>query len=200
VSGGSVKAALRRALLERRAAIDSDLRWRWSAQISAAITASELWKSARTVAAFVGARGEPDTRPILKKTLAARKGLYLPRVVSDTEIDFARVADLSTLVEGKFKLTEPSPVVTSVPLDLAEPELILVPGLAFGSDGSRIGYGRGYYDRVLGKPGGSGASMVGVCFASFLDPVEGAIPTQAHDVRMTHVVTDAGIVVCRVEP
>ena len=71
--------------------------------------------------------------------------------------------------------------------------LIIVPGLAFTRSGYRLGYGGGYYDRLLGQSGL--APTLGACFdALFVDE----IPHEDHDVPVGHLVTESlGVIPCR---
>jgi 5-formyltetrahydrofolate cyclo-ligase len=74
---------------------------------------------------------------------------------------------------------------------------MLVPGLGFGRDGARIGFGAGHYDRALAtRARDSLPVLVGVCFAEFLDPSDRRPPTQAHDVNMDWVLTELGLERC----
>lgn len=67
------------------------------------------------------------------------------------------------------------------------PKVIIVPGLGFSSDGSRLGRGKGFYDRYLES---STAIKIGICFEAQL---EQNIPTDPHDIKMDFVVTDQRI-------
>lgn len=71
------------------------------------------------------------------------------------------------------------------PIEPAAVDLVVVPGLAFTTGGDRLGQGGGWYDRFLSgvRPA---TAVVGVCFD---EQLVDAVPTEPHDVRMTHVVT-----------
>lgn len=73
--------------------------------------------------------------------------------------------------------------------DPREVDVALVPGVAFSSDGARLGHGKGYYDRLLAELRPDAARM-GVTFDALVVP---ALPTTPHDVPMTHLVTETGI-------
>ena len=71
------------------------------------------------------------------------------------------------------------------------PKLLLAPVVGFTADGYRLGYGGGYFDRTLAKLG-AGHAAIGVGFEL------GRLPTihpQPHDIRMSRIVTEAGVVV-----
>ncbi len=194
---GTDKRPLREALLRRRAETSGGDRERWSAAIAGHVTGSAPWHQATAVAAFVGVGSEPDTTQISSAALAAGKRLWLPRVVSKTALDFASVDALEELVAAGFGLREPPRSASGCRLGETGAGLVLVPGLAFGSDGARIGFGRGYYDRALADLGQPRAACVGVCFGAFLDPVEGPIPMGPNDVAVDFVVTEDGLVSTR---
>jgi 5-formyltetrahydrofolate cyclo-ligase len=120
---------------------------------------------------------------------------FLPRLLPFTRFLTTRVnaGHLLTLhdfesatVPNKYGMLEPSAAEPTV--DAALVDAVLVPGLAFGRDGSRLGYGAGFYDRLLPS---LHCPLVGVTREDLL--LE-QIPTEAHDVRMTHLVLETGIV------
>ena len=70
-------------------------------------------------------------------------------------------------------------------LDFSSIDLIVVPGVAFTLDGSRLGRGGGYYDRFLSRPEIQHAATIGICFpCQLLD----RLPVEPHDVRMDHII------------
>src|SRR5208282_3279592 len=90
---------------------------------------------------------EINTYSILEGSLELAKKLYLPKVVKDKNLfHFYPVLDFKTLAKGPFGILEPS---GNKPADWEEIDLVLVPGLAFDRTGNRLGFGKGYYDRVL---------------------------------------------------
>lgn len=182
---------LRRGLRARRAALSVDAVARDGAALCAHVLASDAWASAAVVSAFVGVRGEPPTDALLEAAWAQGKTLVLPRVRGD-DLEFVHVRGRDGLAPARFGLVEPRDP-DARPLVAFAPSLVLVPGLAFGGRGERIGFGRGYYDRALAPLARrDDVRRVGICFASFLDPVEGPIPMATHDVPMHAVVTERG--------
>ncbi|MCP3937101.1 MAG: 5-formyltetrahydrofolate cyclo-ligase [Actinomycetia bacterium] len=81
------------------------------------------------------------------------------------------------------------PTVEARPVDPGTISIALVPGVAFGHDGSRLGHGAGYYDRLLPQLS-TGAFLIGISWsATTVD----ALPMDQHDVHMTHIVTESGV-------
>ncbi|MYC86057.1 MAG: 5-formyltetrahydrofolate cyclo-ligase [Acidimicrobiia bacterium] len=81
------------------------------------------------------------------------------------------------------------PVATAPVVDPSTVAVVLAPGLAFGPDGERLGRGGGYYDRFLPAVP-DGAAIVGVTVSALV--VDG-LPTDSHDVPMTHLATETGV-------
>ncbi len=69
-------------------------------------------------------------------------------------------------------------------------DLILVPGLAFDKSGYRLGYGGGFYDRILGR--GLGLK-IGICLRENLWE---SLPVEPHDERVDYIITEEGVVQC----
>ncbi|MFO7564028.1 MAG: 5-formyltetrahydrofolate cyclo-ligase [Enhygromyxa sp.] len=191
------KQALRKQLLRLRREL-TQIEER-SAALTRHLLEHPLWQSARGVAAFVGVRNEPDTAELLEQSVAAGKVVWLPRLTGPGLMRFWPCADFSTLEPGKMGLREPPIVEEGVvaPGPEHEVDLVLVPGLGFGRDGARIGFGAGHYDRALGtRRGAAKPVLCGVCFSEFLDPFGEQVPMVEHDVPMHYVVTEAGVERC----
>nr|WP_255215998.1 5-formyltetrahydrofolate cyclo-ligase [Pseudenhygromyxa sp. WMMC2535] len=187
---------MRREMLARRRELMMEDLQEASHAMTEAVRAHAWWQEARGVAAFVGVRGEPDTRALLAATLAAGKQLWLPRVLGKGRMCFWQLDELESLQEGRMGLLEPPArgegIQAPGPADGVD--LVLVPGLAFDLRGARLGFGAGHYDRAFGPQREAGEAMAkrcGMCLSPFvLDP--GVIPMQVHDIRMNAVVTEHG--------
>ncbi|AIH03537.1 MULTISPECIES: 5-formyltetrahydrofolate cyclo-ligase [Thermodesulfobacterium] len=117
------------------------------------------------------------------------KKVYLPKTwVQQKKLTFHQVYSFSDLRPGPFGLLEPP--VEHPKIEWEEIELIFVPGLAFDLKGGRIGYGGGFYDRVLFQVKGK---KIGVAF-SF--QVFNKLPLEPHDCKVDFLVTEKGVLVC----
>ena len=163
------KRAVRRAMRARRMALTECARAQAAQDVAGRILAWPVYRAARTVFAYVAARGELDLGPVLCDVLASGR-------------------TLDELAPGTWGLDEPgpdAPVCVPGRIDLA-----LVPGVAFGRDGVRVGQGGGYYDRYL--PGLRGvAAGVGYDFQ-----IVDGLQASAHDVPVAFVATPGGIIRC----
>jgi 5-formyltetrahydrofolate cyclo-ligase len=143
---------------------------------------------ASCIALYAPTHNETDTANILTDAFAAGKRVLYPAVCGDQMV-FRQVEGVECLAEGCFGILEPCPTGCDHQAD--EPDLIVVPGVAFDLSGHRIGYGKGFYDRFLQHPGRK-AHLVGLCHDFQL--IDGAIPAEGHDIRMEIIVTDQRII------
>ncbi|MHC1789228.1 5-formyltetrahydrofolate cyclo-ligase [Solidesulfovibrio sp.] len=182
------KAGLRRAMLARRAALTAADVARASQAAACRVLALPAYGTAREVAAYLPIKNEMDAAIVARQALADGKRLLLPRCRQNAPglLDLGCVSCLSDVVPGRFGLLEPREDVCRSPETFA-PDLILVPGLAFDRRGTRLGFGGGYYDRLLALPMAANAFCVGLAF-SF--QVVAALPADPWDRPVNAVVTD----------
>lgn len=94
-------------------------------------------------------------------------------------------------VPNRFGILEP-PLDQIKPIDPNSVDLFILPGLAFDRRGTRLGYGRGHYDRLLGEISPT-VKKIGVSFGFQIVPV---IPQMPGDVSMDAIVTETGLIPC----
>lgn len=111
--------------------------------------------------------------------LAKSGRLALPKVEGN-DLDLYAVTDLETQLQpSPWGMPEPNPELCK-PLPLIEVTCILVPGLGFDEDLHRIGYGKGYYDRLLEKKHDCPAYGIG-----FQEQyLSGKLPIAPHDLQL----------------
>ncbi len=141
--------------------------------------------------AFYMAKGkEVSLSKAIGKSFEEGIKVYLPKTwLKERRLTFHRVYSFSDLVPGPFGLLEPNPRNEEVHGNALE--VIVVPGLAFDVKGYRLGYGGGFYDRVLKA---TRALKVGVCYSFQL--VE-SLPVEPHDVPVDIIITEDGIIQCQ---
>jgi len=191
VSGGpsldEQKRSLRAAMKAGLAGMASD-RARVSARIVAHLLASDAWREASIVLAFLAMADEPD--------LDALWASAVGRVVTAPAIDWRgggmTPVGISSPDSGvrirSHGVREP---IGGEPLSPDRLDLILVPGLAFDASGGRLGRGGGYYDRFL--PRAEHACRIGVCFAR---QVVERVPAGGDDARVHMLLTENGLRAC----
>jgi 5-formyltetrahydrofolate cyclo-ligase len=180
------KAILRAEALARRDALDLDNRLEWDAEIATRALSLPVWKgSAGPVSAYWPMRSEADPRPILEALHERGLPLCLPAIV-DKRMIFRRWAPYESIVPGGFGTLVPTPAEPEV-----NPAILLVPLAAFDRRGYRIGYGKGYYDRVLAALGPTVSIGIGYA-AQEID----AVPHEPHDRRLDWIVTERETLRC----
>ena len=147
-----------------------------SVQLWAAVAATPEYEAASSVMAFVGCKGEPDTDPFFARLAADGKRLLLPRVEDGT---LAVCEGTGPMMVSAFGVSEP----TGPPLPLSQVGFVIVPGLAFTVGGARLGYGAGFYDRLLPQ---LAVPNAGVCF---IEQLVDELPTEPHDVMLQQVIS-----------
>jgi 5-formyltetrahydrofolate cyclo-ligase len=143
------------------------------------------WKAARHVCTFIGSKpGEVSTMGLIQAALNSGKPVCVPVIDrASKELLLSPVIDAGKLVRGHYDILEPenSPRLAPGSLDW---DLALVPGVAFGRDGGRIGFGKGYYDRLL-----SARTTLRIALA-FSFQVLDTVPTLPHDIPVDIIVTE----------
>jgi 5-formyltetrahydrofolate cyclo-ligase len=184
----SAKEALRRRILAARAAIAPPHRAAACAAISRRLKDHPQYAAARTVSGYSSFGSEFDTAEFLADALRTGKRLVLPRIDrAARRLDFHLVTSLGCLIPGTWGILEPDPVQCPR-VDPREIEFMLVPGVAFTRECERLGYGGGFYDRVL-------AQLRPECrtvSAAFSVQVVDWLPTGPGDRKVDAVITESG--------
>jgi 5-formyltetrahydrofolate cyclo-ligase len=183
------KAVLRRRMRQARAAIPEDERARRSSLIEDRLFALPEMTPARTVLIFYSFGTEVGTRSITERARADGKRVLLP-YLDRSVMEAAEFERDDELVQAWYGAREPA---RRTPVDPAEIDLLVAPGLAFDRAGGRLGYGGGHYDRYLGRVGQE-AIRVGIGFAVQLVD---AVPRTTSDERVHLVVTEDEVIDCR---
>jgi 5-formyltetrahydrofolate cyclo-ligase len=176
------KQEIRGRALARRAAL-RDAVAELSRRLAERFVASIPLPSAAVVSAYVAIGDEADPTPLLKLLRDKGHKIVLPRVTGrGRALDF-HVWDMgATLVPGGFGLSEPSAEWPKI-----DPDVLVVPLLAFDASGYRIGYGAGFYDRTLAKLRAS-RNVTAVGFA-FAEQEFAPLPHDDKDERLDWIVT-----------
>jgi 5,10-methenyltetrahydrofolate synthetase len=190
IAGGALreaKRALRERILRARDALSAELRAEASAAIAKTLAARPDFIAARVVLLTLPFGSEWDSRLLLASVLERGKTAAVPRVNLERRmLDIHAVCDLAReVLPGYRGIPEPSAECPPVPLALID--WVLVPGVAFDVRGHRIGYGGGYYDRLLPTLPRSASRVAGAFELQIVDEV----PTAPHDFALDAIVTES---------
>ena len=146
-------------------------------------------RRAATVAAYVSVGSEPGTGILLEALLAQHRRVLLPVVRPDLDLDWAPHEGSAALASGPRGLLQP----TGEPLGVdavAGADVVLVPGLAAGPAGERLGRGGGCYDRALARLAPDAFS----CLLLHDGETGRDVPVAPHDRPVAAAVTPSGVV------
>ena len=164
---------------------------RLSALVQRRFIASGFFGPARRLALYSSFRNEPLTDAIFIEAIKLGKEVFFPRVAGEgggrsRHLVFHRVLRLKDMAPGSYEISEPFAHEEAAPSGGFD--LICVPGAAFDKKGTRLGYGKGYYDRAL-----EGAARPIVALAYEFQIWKEEIPTEPHDIPVAAIVTEERI-------
>jgi len=180
---------MRARILAARDALSPQARAEADRRIANYLAQLPEYQDARTLLITLNFGSEVSTGLIGEMALASGKTLLAPRVNSATKmLDLYEIRDLAAdLASGLWGIPEPRPLACR-PASADEIDWVLVPGIAFDRFGGRLGYGGGYYDRLLPllPPGVPNAA------AAYSLQLVDRVPHGRHDLRIKTLVTDTG--------
>ena len=142
------------------------------------------------IAVFIPLPGEPDIWTPSQQLIARQAArVYAPRMMPENQLDLVMMTNTTALVRGPFGVIEP-PLESNALADLTTLDAVFIPGLAFSKDGGRLGFGGGWYDRLLARVPDK-TIKIGVCWDELLID---SVPMDAWDVHVDGILTEAGYV------
>jgi 5-formyltetrahydrofolate cyclo-ligase len=194
-----MKQAIRQRIIADREQLTAAERAFLSHAISERIANLNVYRTANTVLAYMSFGAEFCTEEWVQQALREDKCVLLPKVNRTTnELDIYRVSNLQhDLAPGLWNIREPLVERCTKIIALNEVDFILLPGIAFGRDGARLGYGGGFYDKLLAriKDANQGCRPALVAGAFAIQLVEG-LPQEDTDHKVEWVVTESETIQC----
>ena len=188
--GGAIdgdKRDLRRRMLACRRALSVEERSSRSAAITEKLLSLEVVQKARTVFAYAAMEDEVQTEPLLASLLDRGKRVAIPLVIGKRAMEAALVPSMDALETGAYGILTVRAEQREI-LPPQEIDCVIVPGVAFGLDGSRLGMGGGYYDAFLPK-----AERAVRVAAAFQCQISEDIPSLPYDCGVDWIVTEQGV-------
>ena len=137
------------------------------------------YRKADSVFCYLSTDREPSTEMIMADALKNRK-VYVPKCISDHEMLAVRIFSTAELKKNAYGISEPEFFEETETVF----DLIIVPCMAAGKKGERLGHGRGYYDRFLKTAAGN---VVCLCFEK---NIREDIEMDDNDIRMPCIITE----------
>lgn len=143
----------------------------------------EKYKKAKTILIFVSTKIEVDTIKIIEQAFRDKKNVAVPKCLDKRgTMAFFIIKSMDELKKASFDLLEPDIEASPKLVDFSD-SICILPGFAFDSNGYRIGFGKGYYDRFLQKYSGI---KIGICYNSC---ITAELPHGRYDVTADYVIT-----------
>jgi 5-formyltetrahydrofolate cyclo-ligase len=179
------KQAVRQAIQEIRDLIPSEERKTKTQKIAERFYSLKEYCGAKNILIYYPFRSEIDTTIIITRAIKDGKRVILPRV-SGKALELFYVRDIKKdLKPGTYGIMEPDRS-SCVPAKYTEPDLAVVPGVGFDRHKNRLGYGGGFYDRLLPKLS-TNIQKIALCFqAQIVD----LLPSFAHDIGVDKVISE----------
>ena len=196
------KNELRAKLRRARLALGEAQRERASRAIAQRLFALPDFNCAKLVFIYVSVGSEPDTREIIEALWSRGKRVLVPRCAPGYSLEIVPIASFGDLEKGPLGLLEPKKSLAALPADAIDASEIgfvvlpadaisfaVLPCLACGEDGARLGNGAGYYDRFLRVYKGPHCAL---CFDELVFP---SLPVEGHDMPMEKIVTQTRVII-----
>ena len=177
-SNTHLKEEIRKRILSLRNGLDNDWIRDVSIQIEERLFEYKDFLESKNILFYDAFKKEVQTRVMIKRAIDMKKRVFLP--VTDFKnknilvSEFTNKGELGEVVSGN------------------EIEIVMVPGVAFDESGSRIGFGKGFYDRFLYRLSGD-VKTIGIAFDF---QVVGKIPADSHDFIIDKVITEKRVIDC----
>ncbi|HOT21090.1 MAG TPA: 5-formyltetrahydrofolate cyclo-ligase [Sedimentibacter sp.] len=181
------KSQLRKRVLNVRNNMSKEDVKKNSNAIMDKITSLDIYKQSKVVFIYMDFKNEVITSNLIKRMLCEKKRVVIPYTDSiNTVLIPSEITKESDLKQNSFGYFEPKSIL---PVNIEEIDLVIVPGVVFDKNLNRIGFGKGYYDKILNrlKP-----SAKKVALAHDFQVLED-IPAEEHDVKMDMIITEKNI-------
>jgi 5-formyltetrahydrofolate cyclo-ligase len=194
-----LKIRLREKLLKKRDSIPPEQKALKEAVIEKKLMGLDAFRKARNLLMYVSFRSEVDTRKYLDDIVSMGKKLILPVVdTRNNVLKLYEVKDTSELAPGYMGIPEPD-IRENRRVTIKDVDLVVIPGTGFDTRGNRLGYGGGYYDRLLSyesKQLAQAEHHIITIALAFEEQIGEEIPAEPHDIKVDMIITDKRVINC----
>ncbi len=186
----SDKKTLRQETLLKRDAIPENIKEEKDTAIRQGIIRLPEFTDAKTIFFYASFRSEADTIEMIKISLSQGKQVILPKVDKENKkLKLYEIKDMNELAKGYMGILEPS-VSEERLTGLDDIDLVIIPGGAFDVSGNGLGYGAGFYDRLLAGM----KKKIPIIAPAYEEQIVDNIPSEPHDVKVNKIVTERRVI------
>jgi 5-formyltetrahydrofolate cyclo-ligase len=178
------KAEIRKIIKKKRDALDKEQKKNLNEKIHKNINSGSFFKNAKNILFYVSFKNEVDTLNLISDNFS-KKNIFVPKV-NGKNIEIYQIESMDDLEAGAFGIPEPK--IDSKTENFNKIDLAFIPGIAFDRIGHRIGFGKGFYDKLNKK-----LCCLKVGLAYSFQIVEN-IPADKHDEPVDLIITDSEII------
>ncbi|MBM6801733.1 5-formyltetrahydrofolate cyclo-ligase [Mediterraneibacter glycyrrhizinilyticus] len=149
-----------------------------------------FYQNARFIYCYASLKDEAGTNMIIEEALRNGKRVALPRVRGKRRMEFCFIKSPADLKPGFMGIKEPGPWCPKAPAPFKD-SVVVMPGIAFDRNGTRAGYGGGYYDTYL--EGHAECIKAALAYSVQIAPEIPAAPT---DIKVDMIVTEEELIIC----
>lgn len=192
-SSGNIKTLeqknyLRKLIQDKRNAIPAEERINKSRKAAEKFFLTKDYMEATNILLYFPFRSEIDTTIIIRKALQDYKKIILP-CVWHKNLDLYFIENYEhQLKKGAYGIMEPVPELCK-PAEISDIDLAIVPGICFDKNLNRLGYGGGFYDKLLPLLNNN-VKKIALCFEMQMLP---EIPVLSHDIKIDEIITESNI-------
>jgi 5-formyltetrahydrofolate cyclo-ligase len=180
-----LKDKLRKQILNKRFNFTPEQRRVASAEIEARLFGLPEFRAASMVMFYASFQSEVDTHHMIRRALAEGKRVVLPRV-KGKELELLEIENFDRdVAPGAWGILEPD---SGKPAQLKDIGLIVLPGAVFDEQGNRIGYGAGFYDKLLPLYKGRTVAL------AFELQMVSTVPAVSHDIPVLKIITETRVI------
>lgn len=185
-----MKNKFRKEILEKRLTLPQEYIEQKSSKIISNLMTLDCIQHSKCVMTYLDFRNEVSTDALVHHLFNQSKHVCCPITEKNSrELIPVEIHSLENDIHlGAYHIREPKDLTHTVPLDKID--VVIVPLVAASSDGYRLGYGGGYYDRFIRKLRPD-AITIGLSYEMQLFD---SIPTKEHDIRLDCIVTENRII------
>lgn len=185
------KREIRTIIKEKKALLTPKDVAEYSDAVARAFTAQRFYREAEAIYPYLAYNTEILTDGIIRRAWQDGKRVAVPKVLDDGYMEFFYIDSFDSIALGYCGIPEPTEPFGPTADD--KNVLMLMPGLAFGRDHNRIGYGGGFYDRYLERKEAAGTRFFKAALAYEFQIFE-TVPALPHDRKIDAVVTASEII------
>jgi 5-formyltetrahydrofolate cyclo-ligase len=148
-------------------------------------------EKANVIMAYLDFNSEVKTDNIINYFLSQNKKIVVPlSIVDEKKLLLSEIKDIKNEVYiGTYGIREPKPKFIR-PVDAKNIDIVIVPAVAYDTNGYRLGYGGGYYDRFL-ESLRDDCITIGIAFEI---QVFDKVPKEDHDAKLNYIITEKRII------